>query len=549
MIFSILLQLSLLPLFFQTIHVKGVSKNSIKFQYHSVQSRYQNVKDTFSCLDKSHEIPYIHVNDDYCDCNDSSDEPGTSACSNGVFVCQNLGYKEKSVSSMDVGDEICNCCDGSDENPGVCPNICLYALIPNNSRKLAEEEKKEKMVIISRLTEAKRKIKEFVDNLPEFTRKIQDERIPKAMNDFNNFEKFRAELQLREKELESLINLERAQYLDTWKHHVQSEHSNELFKLIDINSDKLLDNEEVNQSKIVQLYNLIGFYELLEEGPISEKPFMKFWISEPYRPLIQQHHEEHEEYDHHVHEEEDHENRVQSEENDHENRVKNEDDEEDHRDEEDEQEEDEHDLLDHESEGDFDEVEYGEDGQKVQKSRKKGDNNIHKHFPHHIFPPRLENRNMFENLDRKYLLKLENPTNDKISSLSTTLLDVQTQIRNVTHDINLVQSELKRLNSFFELDFGPGKAYAMLFDICLTREIGNFNYTICPFYYGTQYSKTGRFNLGFWKQWSSDGSKYTKMIYDSGDECHKNNKRSYTIHLETPAACVDHIIPDLHEDL
>ena len=65
------------------------------------------------------------VNDDFCDCDDGTDEPGFSACSSSTFHCLNRGYKIVSIPASRVDDGICDCCDGSDEGTRVnCPNIC-----------------------------------------------------------------------------------------------------------------------------------------------------------------------------------------------------------------------------------------------------------------------------------------------------------------------------------------------------------------------------------------------------------------------------------------
>ncbi|PVV02539.1 hypothetical protein BB560_003004 [Smittium megazygosporum] len=110
--------------------LRGVAPEDLK--------KYEPDQDgMFACFDGKKKIPFDRVNDDYCDCEDGSDEPGTAACANGKFYCKNVGFKPAYIDSAKVNDGICDeeCCDGSDEwETGVkCENIC---------EKLGEESRK-----------------------------------------------------------------------------------------------------------------------------------------------------------------------------------------------------------------------------------------------------------------------------------------------------------------------------------------------------------------------------------------------------------------------
>ncbi|CAG5121391.1 unnamed protein product, partial [Candidula unifasciata] len=100
----------------------------------------------FKCLLDGHAIPMDHVNDDYCDCDDGSDEPGTSACPNGLFYCENKSYKGIYILSSRVNDGVCDCCDGSDEYSGIisCENTCQKLYAESRAQFEAFRQKQEK---------------------------------------------------------------------------------------------------------------------------------------------------------------------------------------------------------------------------------------------------------------------------------------------------------------------------------------------------------------------------------------------------------------------
>ena len=94
--------------------------NSEQIYIHKINSTH------FSCDNNTKIFPLDKFNDDFCDCEDGSDENKTNACFNGKFFCNNYLYLKKVISTSKLNDGICDCCDGSDEPEGKCPNECIY---------------------------------------------------------------------------------------------------------------------------------------------------------------------------------------------------------------------------------------------------------------------------------------------------------------------------------------------------------------------------------------------------------------------------------------
>jgi len=118
------------------------------------EPRYTGLR--FTCDGGSRELSVAAVNDDYCDCDDGSDEPGTAACSGRAgttFFCANEQSVGRSIPASQVNDGICDCCDGSDESAASCSNRCVEegkairaALAKENSERAAGLAKKQEYI-------------------------------------------------------------------------------------------------------------------------------------------------------------------------------------------------------------------------------------------------------------------------------------------------------------------------------------------------------------------------------------------------------------------
>jgi protein kinase C substrate 80K-H len=85
----------------------------------------------FRCDNGKTVLRFAALSDDYCDCADGTDEPGTSACAHAsqatpTFYCANIGHESRMLFPSLVDDGFCDCCDGSDESQvSSCKNTCF----------------------------------------------------------------------------------------------------------------------------------------------------------------------------------------------------------------------------------------------------------------------------------------------------------------------------------------------------------------------------------------------------------------------------------------
>ncbi|KAG0699156.1 Glucosidase 2 subunit beta [Chionoecetes opilio] len=476
----------------------------------------------FSCLDGSGSIPFSYVNDDYCDCQDGSDEPGTAACPNGFFHCTNAGHAPLTLPSSRVNDGVCDCCDASDEyaSSANCLDVCREL-----GRAAREEAAKKREEHLEGYQLRQAMIEDGHKRKKEAESKIEELQKEKEEADTVRTEKEELKKVAEEPEKEALEKYRTADSEKKAEENAQQKEkyegeAREAFAHLDNNADGLLSMEEMmsrqtfdtnrdgqvseeeakfylNQEETLTLDTFIStgwplmrpVYRMDQRmftppstttaapPPMEEEltpPPPVFDEEDPYMSDDELDEEEEEEMEENLDSQPDAEDDGSDDAEDYDMPD------EDSDDKDDEEEEEEGDVPKEEEEEE--EPKYDEDTQKLVDVANAA-------------------RGQFDEADRR--------------------------VRDLTRELrSLEETQVK--------DYGSEEEFRVLEGNCYDYTDREYTYRLCPFDKATQRPKSGHgeTRLGQWGEWSGqEGDKYSRMLYSNGQACWNGPTRSADVHI------------------
>uniref|UniRef100_A0A4W6C1F6 Glucosidase 2 subunit beta n=1 Tax=Lates calcarifer TaxID=8187 RepID=A0A4W6C1F6_LATCA len=436
----------------------------------------------FTCLDGSRTIPFDRVNDDYCDCRDGSDEPGTAACPNGSFHCTNAGFRPAFIPSSRINDGICDCCDTTDEyNSGAaCQNTCreLGRKERESLQKMAEIAKEGFLLKQQLIQEAKRGLEDKKAKLGDVQVSKKDledkvEALRTVKETAEQPEKEAKERHLKAwEDQKALIRMEKdkAKMTEVTPRIIMAEllsHSE-----LDLDSDGFTETEAQGLLGGVDKVDTTAFETVWSN--IKDK-----YISEMAPPPVETPQEEMREPV------SDNESEQYPEDPD----IP-----------EDEEEDDEEDEDDDQDDGDY-------KPPPTMPTQEKKDDDDEGTMP----PYDQETQNLIDAAQK---------ARDEFDEAERALREVDDQIRNLEKEISF--------------DFGPSAEFAYLYSQCYELTTSEYIYRLCPFNRVSQKPKYGgsETNLGTWGKWAGpEDNIYSMMKYEHGTGCWQGPNRSTTVKL------------------
>lgn len=423
------------------------------------------------------------MNDDYCDCQDGSDEPGTSACPNGSFYCKNAGHNPLLLPSSRVNDGICDCCDGKDEYESgtMCVNTCkeLGAAARDEAQRKYELETQGYSIKIEYIKQG------------QLAKSAHQEKMIALKAEQVEVEALKAEKEKEKQEAEEPERSALEQYRIAEQENIQLKQAeeqkkreteaSEVFDWLDTNSDSILQFEEIqhnmafdqNKDGVVSEEEAKFFLHMEKEMEKSVFLATGWMLVKPYflkeqnqfKPPSSSPPSQSEELPT-------------------------------------------HDEVPHDfSEDSHDDVEETEEDETAE------DDDVAIVSPSSVAQQEYDP-------DTQLLVDAANKAREAFNQMEQRVRDIGREIRQIE------ESSSK--------DYGIEEEFQALQGQCFDYSDREYTYRLCPFDNGSQRPKHGgsETRLGSWGSWSGPTEdKYSQMHYDKGVQCWNGPQRTLQVHL------------------
>ncbi|TYK21742.1 glucosidase 2 subunit beta isoform X2 [Cucumis melo var. makuwa] len=551
--------------------VGSVSSPTHQFRGISPQDEmYYKSSDMIKCRDGSKKFSKAQLNDNFCDCPDGTDEPGTSACSNGKFYCRNAGHAPLLLFSSRVNDNICDCCDGSDEYDSEvkCPNTCWEA------GKVARDKLKKKIstfeegvkirkqdvehaknAIIkdeAELLELKNEekvLKGLVEQLKERKEQIEkveeEERLLKEKEAKKHLEREKDETRKIESTETTDIGESKTHEEDNWKKNEATENYDKVYKQGEGSDDDKIGNWDDSASDQARMEEVDSELEAhLSNKPETEASLTKEDTAVEKDPLAKSETGE----------------SAGTKESSEEVLRKN----------------DGSPELSKEELGRLVASRWTGENTEEQ-SRNKDSMNDSDEESHDISKEAYENDDVETQSNPSWLEKIQKTVRNVLKAVNIFQAPVnQSDAANVRKEyeessakLSKIQSRISSLSQKLKNDFGPEKEFYSFYDQCFEIKENKYVYKICPYKQASQVEGHSTTRLGRWDKFEDS---YRVMIFSSGDKCWNGPDRSlkvklrcgvkngitdvdepsrceYMALLSTPAVCVEEKLQELKNKL
>lgn len=444
----------------------------------------------FTCLDNSRTIPFDRVNDDYCDCQDGSDEPGTAACPNGSFHCTNAGFRPGFIPSSRINDGICDCCDTTDEyNSGAaCQNTCreMGRKERESLQKMAEIAKEGFLLKQQLIQEAKRGLEDKKAKLVDVQSSKKDledkvEALRTVKETAEQPEKEAKERHLKAwEDQKALVRMEKDKAKMAEVFLELDDDGDGFVSVTELLSHSELDADSDGSFTEAEAQEMLGGVDKVDTATfeavwsnIKEKYISEVTADTP-APAETPQEEPVSDNDSEQYPEDD---------------IP-----------EDEEEEDEEDEDDEQEDGDY-------KAPPPTPSQEKSNDDDEGTMP----PYDQETQNLIDAAQK---------ARDEFDEAERALREVDDQIRNLDKEISF--------------DFGPSAEFGYLYSQCYELSTSEYIYRLCPFNRVSQKPKYGgsETNLGTWGKWAGpEDNVYSLMKYEHGTGCWQGPNRSTTVKL------------------